>query len=118
MSIFAIRDDVVVPGKDIAYLHYNQETKTFRITIPSTTTALEAPPIISHYIERGLSEIDPYFSYLWVKQRVAPPERQNIAEMLANIGATEYDEYLLLMATEGRCVQDQCYLVPVDAAVR
>ncbi len=49
-----------------------------------------------------------------VEQRIVPPDRQNIGEILRDNHLKEYDEYELLMLAMGRCAQDDYYLVPID----
>lgn len=43
---------------------------------------------------------------MWVRQRIVPPDRQNIGQILKANGLEEYDEFSLLMFGSGRCAQD------------
>lgn len=43
-----------------------------------------------------------------------PPERQNIGQILRANGLKEYDEFPLLLKNDGRCCQDECYIVKVE----
>ena len=54
------------------------------------------------------------WSYRWVSQRVTPPERQNIGQILRTNHMTEYDELQFLIKNEGRSCQDECYVVKLD----
>lgn len=47
----------------------------------------------------------------WVRQRVTPPERQNLGQILKANNMAEYDEFKLLVKNEGRSCQDECYIV-------
>lgn len=58
--------------------------------------------------------VNSYWSKIWVEQRIVPPDRQNIGEILRDNHLKEYDEYALLMLAMGRCAQDDYYLVPID----
>ena len=70
--------------------------------------------IISDFIEKNQYRIGKKWSYRWVCQRVIPPERQNIGQILKANHMTEYDEFKFLVKNEGRCCQDECYIVKVD----
>ena len=48
-----------------------------------------------------------------MKQRVIPPEWQNIGQILRKNGMESYDEFPLLCMNQGRSCQDECYLVEV-----
>lgn len=51
---------------------------------------------------------------MWVRQRIVPPDRQNIGQILKANGLEEYDEFSLLMLGSGRCAQDDYYLFPLS----
>lgn len=53
---------------------------------------------------------DDYFARKFVKERVAPPERQNIGSIMRKIGITRYREFDLLMYNNGRSCQDDFVL--------
>lgn len=58
--------------------------------------------------------INSYWSKIWVQQRIAPPDRQNIAGILREAGLSEYDEYRLLVLAGGRCANDDYYIEPIE----
>lgn len=45
-----------------------------------------------------------------MKERVIPPERQNIESILRTIGAPYYTEFAILEYYGGRCCMDEFYL--------
>ena len=50
---------------------------------------------------------------MWVQQRIIPSDRQNLGQILKVNVLDEYDEFKLLMLSNGRCTQDNCYLVEI-----
>lgn len=97
--------------KIVAYLLYDEKNKVYQIEVPDGVKSVEAPPIISDFIEKGEKVIGDEWSLRWVKQRVIPPERQNIGQILRENGMKYYDEFPLLVKNHGRSCQDECYLV-------
>ena len=50
-----------------------------------------------------------YYPLQFIRERVCPPERQNIGAILYNLGESVYSEFAIIKATMGRCVMDDCY---------
>ena len=48
------------------------------------------------------------------QQRIVPPDRQNLGQVLRDNHLKEYEEFGLLMLSMGRCSQDDYYLVPIE----
>lgn len=114
MKIFAIRDERANPQKDLAYLLYYEQEKRFYIELPEKADVWETPLLLDSFVKRGETTVNSYWSKLWVEQRIIPPDRQNITEILRDNHLKEYDEYELLMLAMGRCAQDDYYLAPID----
>ena len=112
MRKFAIKNEVY-QDKTVAWLYYKEEKKEYRIQIPEDTRCEEAPLIIAEFIHRNQRTISPDWSLRWVKERVIPPERQNIGSILKENHMEFYDEFPLLISNQGRSCQDECYLVEV-----
>ena len=110
MRIFAIRDDELECRKNLAYLIYYEKSKRFYIEIPDNADLWETPLLLSELFRQGYHTIDAYWSKLWVQQRIVPPDRQNIGQILKANGLEEYDEFQLLLLGNGRCAQDNYYL--------
>ena len=116
MKIFAIRDETDQTGQDLAYLLYYETAKQFYIELPEGADPWQTPMILSSFARKGETGVNSYWSRLWVQQRIVPPDRQNIAQVLRDNGLKEYDEFQLLMLTGGRCAQDDCYLEEISAS--
>lgn len=114
MKIFAIRDKKTNPNKDLAYLLYYEKEKRFYIELPENADAWETPLLLDSFVKRGETTVNSYWSKRWVEQRIIPPDRQNIVEILRDNHLKEYDEYELLMLAMGQCAQDDYFLVPMD----
>lgn len=114
MRIFAIRDEDEQTQKDLAYLIYYEMEKLFFIELPDDADPWETPLLLSSFAKRGERTVNAYWSRLWVQQRIVPPDRQNLGQVLKANGLEEYDEYSLLMLADGRCAQDSYYLAPIE----
>ena len=109
MYKFAIKNKAY-QDKTVGYLYYDETEKTYRIEIPDDVKSAEAPMILSDFIRKGKREIDNKWSLRWVQERVTPPERQNIGQVLKNNGMKFYSEFPLLVKNQGRSCQDECYI--------
>lgn len=116
MKIFAIRDESDKTQKDLAFLFYYEIEKQFFIELPDNADYWENPILLGSFVKRGEKTVSPYWSKIWVQQRIIPRNRQNIDQILRDNGLKEYDEFELLMLAKGRCAQDDCYLVPLTEA--
>lgn len=114
MKIFAIRDESADIQKDLGYLFYYEIEKNFYIELPENADPWETPLLLDSFVKRNETTINSYWSKIWVQQRIIPPDRQNIGEILRDNHLKEYDEYALLTLAMGRCAQDHYYLVPID----
>lgn len=114
MKIFAIRDEAANVQKDLGYLLYYEVEKRFYIELPENTDPWELPLLLDSFGRRNETTVNSYWSKLWVQQRIIPPDRQNIGDVLRDNHLKEYDEYALLMLAMGRCAQDDYYLVPME----
>lgn len=112
MRRFAIKNKVY-QDKIVGYLNYDEQKHEYEIEIPEDVKSVEAPMIMADFIERNQRKIGKEWSLRWVKQRVIPPERQNIGQILRKNGMESYDEFPLLYMNQGRSCQDECYLVEV-----
>ena len=114
MKLFAIRDGADDAGKDLAYLIYYEVDKRFYIELPENADPWETPLLLSGFAKRGEKTVNSYWSKIWVRQRIVPPDRQNIGQILRDNGLKMYDEYRLLVLSGGRCAQDEYYLAPIE----
>jgi len=113
MKIFAIRDETDSTGKDIAFLFYYEQDKRFYIELPEDADPWETPLLLSSFLKKGERTVNAYWSKIWVQQRIVPSDRQNLGQILKANGLEMYDEFELLMLADGRCAQDDYYLLPI-----
>lgn len=117
MRIFAIRDENALEKKDLAYLIYYELEKRFYIELPDDADFWETPLVLSSFAKRGIKTVDAFWSKIWVQQRIVPPDRQNLGQILKDNDLEEYDEFELLMLADGRCAQDSYYLAEISETV-
>ena len=113
MRVFAIKDESLA-DKTLGYLIYYENPKTFYIELPENADPWETPLLLSSFVKRGEYSINSYWSRLWIEQRIIPPDRQNIGQILKENTISEYDAFSLLLLSMGRCAQDACYLEEVS----
>ena len=70
MKIFAIRSDLIRKAKNLAYLIYYENAKSFYVEIADDVDEREVPLLLSSYVKRSKETVDAYHSKLWVKQRI------------------------------------------------
>ena len=108
MKIYAIRNDNY--SEVASYLIYSRAEKQFVIEITKDADEWKTPLLISSFLKRNITTVDPFHSKEWVKQRIVPTDRQNLGQILRDNGLKEYDEYELLLLGIGRCAQDDHYI--------
>lgn len=108
MRIFAIKNDE--DKKTLAYLLYYEKAKSFYIELPDDADPWETPLILSSFAKKNITTVSSYWSKMWVQQRIIPSDRQNLGQVLKENNLSEYDEFDLLMLSDGRCAQDDLYL--------
>lgn len=114
MWIYAIRDDNHDKNFAAGYLFYYKRARKFYIELPENADPWDTPLILSSFAERKLYSIEPYWSELWVDQRIIPPDRQNIGQVLREYGLKSYDKFRMLIFADGRCAQDDYYIEKID----
>ncbi len=113
MTVFEIRDKAR-KGSLLGYLFYYDRSRRFFTELLSDTDAWTCPFIFSDLVKKGIYSIDSIRSGKFVAQRIIPTDRQNLGSILKENGLKEYDEYKLLLLSEGRCSQDELYLVRIS----
>ena len=69
------------------------------------------PAILSLLAKQGIRELDDKWARRFVKERVVPPDRQNIGMIMRQLHMKKYSEFPILEYTSGRCCMDDFYLV-------
>ena len=113
LKIFIIKSDHT-QDRVLAYLLYYEKVKQFYIELPPDADEWDTPLILSSFAKRGHRTINAYWSKAWVQQRIIPPDRQNITEILKANDLDQYDEYKLLTLANGRCAQDDYYIEQIE----
>ena len=108
MKICRICDEYYPELGNLGYLFYFENANRFYIEIADGLDYWYAPPIMDWYIEHGIEYVDAEWSLKWVQNRIIPRDRQNIVEILKNQGMDTYNEYRMLLYSDGRCAQDEC----------
>ncbi len=109
MVVFEIRDKAQ-KGRILGYLFYYDRSKRFFAELSEDMDEWTCPFIFSGHVKKHIYSIDSVWSGKFVGQRIIPPDRQNLGTILRENGLKEYDEFRLLLLSEGRCAQDELYL--------
>ena len=98
----------------VGILQYFEKERTYIIELQDYLDEWTAPLLFSSFVRRGIYTMPRQESYLWVKERVIPSGRQNIAAILTNHKMAEYDEMKMLEISKGKCSQDSLYIKKTD----
>lgn len=94
---------------EMGELHYNTETKQFRVFVMPDYTGKNPDVFLRKYSQLGEKELPPDSVQRWVKQRIMPPNRHAISFLLKEAGIPEYDEMAIMDQIQGRCARDEYY---------
>lgn len=112
MRRFFIKEDngLAAEQKEYAVLSYDEEKDLYHISIPLSVDPDNLPAIPGILARKGIREIDDKWARRFVKERVVPPDRQNIGMILRELGMGYYSEFPLLVYTSGRCAMDDFFI--------
>ena len=113
MVVFEIHDKAQ-KNRLLGYLMYYERSKRFFAELKEDTDEWTCPFIFSGHVKKGIYSIDSVWSSKFVSQRIIPPDRQNLGTILRENGLKEYDEFKLLLLSEGRCAQDELFLMRIS----
>lgn len=99
----------------VGYLLCFEHGASFSVELSDQLTAEYAPLFFESFINKGQLTVDPVWSERWVRSRILPEDRQNLGTVLKDNRLREYDVFRLLMLGCGRCAQDDCAVIPIDA---
>ena len=85
MYKFAIKNKFY-GDKTVGHLFYDENTQNYHIKISDNVKSAELPLLLAAFIEKGEYEIGSKWSRRWVQERVIPPNRQNIGQILKKNG--------------------------------
>ena len=110
MRRFEILDGLRPGAPPCATLVCDQAAGTFTADVAPWAGPNDVPVQFSPFVERGERKIPQRWATEWVEERIAPPSRQNIGEVLRSHGLDRYDPCELLASSGGRSSQDDFYL--------
>ena len=113
MKSYAIYDKGLEWKKPIGYLLYYERAKAFIIELNEELDEWEAPLLFQGLVNKGIYTVPADISLMWVRERIIPSGRQNIGMILKNHKLREYSEMAFLALNNGRCIQDECYIVQI-----
>lgn len=113
---FYLRNSAEDPVK-CAIIRYDTEKRQFiDLTInPTIDIRSRMPIMIGVWALNNKYVLDAETTMSIIRERIEPPGRQNIREILDNAGLSSYDELGLLLAHRGRCCQDYAYVEEVPS---
>lgn len=100
-----------------AVIECDQATLTFTATVEDWAGAQDVPSSSGSSSPRGKERFRRSV-WSWVEERIAPPSRQNVGSAMRANGLGEYDPLELLLAGEGRSLQDGFNLREVTEGFR
>ena len=112
--VFAICDPAI-DNKCVATLYYDMARQQFTIEIDRDADVKKLPLSLKMHAELGRYDLNEDFSMDWVRARVCPPSRHNISSILQEVGLSEYDEFGILVYSEGKSLMDDLFLVELTA---
>lgn len=101
---YAIHEENEPP---VGYLYYDTETDLFELEVLEDINLYEMPAFMYFMRQYNKLRVKDDLARAFVKERLIPPERQNIAQILADLRLPYYDEVLMLEVMRGRCVMDE-----------
>lgn len=93
-----------------AILIYDEKADRYGVEIPENIDPDHLPAILGILARKGIYSVQDKWARRFVKERVVPPNRQNIGMIMRDVGMTYYSEFPLLVYTQGRCCMDEFYL--------
>ena len=114
LRTFEIRNDEIENSDAYALLTYDEDTDQYAVHIPETVDSDNLPAILSLLAKQGNRELDDKWARRFVKERVVPPDRQNIGMIMRQLHMKEYREFPILEYTSGRCCMDDFYLKEIE----
>lgn len=93
-------------------LYYSDKKNSFRIVFRDDIDVdKEKPPAYVHRFISGCgTEITGEYAMMWVRDRIIPKNRQNIASILKEAGLKVYREIDMLELAMGRATYDDLFL--------
>lgn len=110
MRTFEIIDSERDDKRPCAVMTCDQATETFEAVVADWAGPNDVPLTFMPFVEKGQRQIPSKWVRAWIDERIAPPSRQNIGQILRAHSLDRYDACELLVSGEGRSSQDDFYL--------
>lgn len=110
MRRFEVVDGERPGGRPCGVLSYDPATRSFSFRAAPDAGVRDVPAMFAPFIARGQRDVPARWVEAWVAERIAPPSRQNVGEVLRAHGLEAYDPAALLASGRGRSTQDGFYL--------
>lgn len=118
MRRFEIVDGEKPRAQPCAILEVDQKKGSFSVRLAEGAGSSDVPLAFAPFAERGERDVPQRWVESWIAERIAPPSRQNIGEVLRAHGLEEYDACELLASGEGRSTQDGFYVREVTGGYK
>lgn len=118
MRKFEIIDSEREGARPCGVLSADQGSQTFKVTLADWVGPNDVPMMFMTFAQDGKREVPATWVRAWIDERIAPPSRQNIGEIMRAHDLDEYDPLELLVSGEGRSSQDGFYIREIDAGYR
>lgn len=110
MRRFEIIDGSRRGGRPCAWLICHEREERFEIELAGNATACDVPAMLMPFVQKGQRTIGHDWAIRWVRERIVPPSRQNLGQVLRANGMSVYDELQLIISSQGRCSQDDFFI--------
>lgn len=100
--------------KEIGSFSLLSNQDKYRIILFDNLDLLDVP--IDYYLKykEGRRRFTGNEVFDWIKDRVIPPGRQNINEVLEQVGIEEYDELAIFLYAKGKFVSDRFWIEEIN----
>lgn len=113
-ATFIIRDGARRKATPCAVLRYRDDSG-FEIEINQEVSSKQVPAFFVPFIEKGEYLIPHDLALRWIHERIPPPGRQNLGEVLKAHGLNEYNELAFLRSGRGESSQDDFIIEEINA---
>ncbi len=98
----------------VGYLYYHEEDRTYELEALPNAIEMIGPIALCEMVRLGKIRVGHDVAYCWVRERVVPPTRQNINDILKEAGFPYYDEILFIDKWRGHCGMDNFLLDRIE----
>ena len=102
------------PNKpEVGKLYYDTEKREFELEVYPNDNHMNVTFLMGILLEQKRYRVGHELAICFVRERLIPPNRQNISQILADLDMPYYDECLFLERLHGRCVMDNFLIEPL-----